>query len=112
MEGVVKTLERQIGQYAEVSQSKEPGKLPSQSEQAKAATVLRSGKVLSNVTPSEFSDNPINISVNREVPSKNDLDTQVGIGTSRGPQLGHKDTSRIHKSPNPYVPPIPFLGRL
>ena len=29
MEGVVKTLERQIGQYAEVSQRKEPGRLPS-----------------------------------------------------------------------------------
>ena len=112
MEGVVKTLERQIGQYVEVSQRKEPGRLPSQSEQAKAATVLRSGKVLSNPTPAELSDIPVNVSADREVPSKNDLDTQIGIGTSKGPEIGHRDTSRIHKSPNPYVPPIPFPGRL
>ena len=108
MEGVVKTLERQIRQYAEVSQRKEIGRLPSQSEQARAATILRSGKVLSNPTPAEFSDIPVNVSADREVPSKNDLDTQVGTGTSKGPKIGHKDTSRIHKSPNPYVPPIPF----
>ena len=50
--------------------------------------------------------------VDREVQSKKDIDTQVGIGTSRGPELGQKDTSRIHKYPNPYVPPIPFPGRL
>ena len=81
MEGVVKTLERQIGQYAEVSQRKEPGKLPSQSEQAKAAMVLRSGKVLSNPTPLEFSDNLVNVSVNREVPSNNIRDTHVGKNT-------------------------------
>ena len=61
MEGVVKTLERQIGHYVEVSQRKEPGKLPSQFEQAKAATVLISGKVLSNPTLPEFFDNPINV---------------------------------------------------
>ena len=54
---------------------KEPGKLPSQSEQAKAATVLRSGKVLSNPYPPEIVDILDNVSADREVPSKNDLDT-------------------------------------
>ena len=63
-------------------------------------------------TPAEFSNIHVSVSADREVPWKNDLDTQVGIGTSRGPELGHKDTFQIHKSPNPYVPPIPFPGRL
>ena len=88
MEGVVKTLERQIGQYAKVSQKKELGKLPSQSEQAKVDTVLRSGKVLSNPSPAEIFDIPINVSTDKEVPSRKAFDTQVGIGTSRGPELG------------------------
>ncbi|KAK2653043.1 hypothetical protein Ddye_012899 [Dipteronia dyeriana] len=74
--------------------------------------VLRCSKILCNLTPPKFFDSPIDISGIGLDTINNDGTTQVGVGTSKGPERGQKDTSRIHKSPNLYVPPIPFSGRL
>ena len=93
-------------------QKKEPWKLPSQPEQAKDAMELRSGKVLFDPAPLEIFDNPINVSGDRVVSSDNDRNAKVGVGTSKGPEVVQRDTSKIHKTQDPYVPPIPFPGRL
>ncbi|XXG69325.1 hypothetical protein AAC387_Pa06g2221 [Persea americana] len=73
---------------------------------------LRSGKVLSDPTPPENSDNRINVSGDWVVSSDNYRNAKVRVGTSKGPEVVQKDTSKIHKTPDPYVPPIPFPGRL
>ncbi|KAK1588944.1 hypothetical protein Q3G72_028877 [Acer saccharum] len=46
VEASIKNLETQIGQIVDAVRKNEPGRFPSQSEQAKALTVLRSGRVL------------------------------------------------------------------
>ncbi|CAL9020190.1 unnamed protein product [Prunus brigantina] len=84
-------MEIQLGQIADSLNQREPGKFPSQPnvnpkhhEQAKAITVLRSGKVFDNKVGNEEA---------------------IPIGTSTiSPQM--------HKAKNPYLPPIPFPGRL
>ena len=44
----IKNLEMQMGQVIDTVRRNEPGRFPSQSEQASAVTVLRSGRVLDN----------------------------------------------------------------
>lgn len=48
MSNTIRRLEMQLGQVAEKVQDTRQGKLPSQSEQAKAVTTLRSGKQVNN----------------------------------------------------------------
>ncbi|XP_031120931.1 uncharacterized protein LOC116024170 [Ipomoea triloba] len=100
-EASMRKLEVQVGQIAEALQGHVPGKLPSQPEEAKIMTVLRSGKVIENNvkgnTTSKQSEIVENLNVDNEV---------------------NKDEPKLHKSndpyvpPKPYVPPDPFPGRL
>ncbi|KAK3204533.1 hypothetical protein Dsin_018579 [Dipteronia sinensis] len=77
----IRKMELQIGQLAEANQKREQGKFPSHTEQAKAITILWNGFSKENSAPVE--------------------DEEFKVEKS-------KDTSKIHKSPNPYVPPVPF----
>ena len=58
----MKKTEIQVGQLAEAQQRMEQGKFPSYTEQAKAMTILRNGKVLTDNQPAELSDKPITVS--------------------------------------------------
>ena len=100
----MKKTEIQIGQLAEANQRNEQGKFPSYTEQAKAMTILRNGKVLTDKILVELSDKPVTVSG----PSKENLmyqEEEIVVEKSKVSPL-------LHKSANPYVPPIPFPGRL
>ena len=100
----MKKTEIQVGQLAEATQRMEQGKFPSYTEQAKAMTILRNGKVLTDIIPAKLS----NKSVTVLGPSKENLMSQeedIVVENSKVSPL-------LHKSANPYVPPIPFPGRL
>ncbi|XP_019179258.1 PREDICTED: uncharacterized protein LOC109174479 [Ipomoea nil] len=100
-EASMKKLEAQIGQIAEALQGHVPGKLPSQPEQAKVLTVLRSGKVIENNVKASTTSKQTEIVENLNV------DDDI-----------NNDKPKLHKSddpyvpPKPYVPPVPFPGRL
>ena len=55
LEASLKRIEFQVGQLAKEVRRRDPGKLPSQPEQAKAVTVLRSGKTVAKVDGPEKS---------------------------------------------------------
>ncbi|KAL5862034.1 hypothetical protein ACOSQ4_003330 [Xanthoceras sorbifolium] len=59
-EASTRKLEVQIGQLAEALQQQVPGKFPSQPEQSKAVTVLRSGKEVNNKVGDELSNEFVN----------------------------------------------------
>ena len=65
----MKKTEIQVGQLAEANQRNEHGKFPSYTEQAKAMTILRNGKILTDNIPTELSDKPVIVSG----PSKENL---------------------------------------
>ncbi|XP_019179609.1 PREDICTED: uncharacterized protein LOC109174831 [Ipomoea nil] len=98
VEASMRKLEVQVGQIAESMQSHVPGKLPSQPEKAKVMTFLRSGKVIKN--NANTTSRPAEIVENLHVDDVN------------------KDEPKLHKSVDPYVPPkpyvpsVPFPGRL
>ncbi|XP_019198179.1 PREDICTED: uncharacterized protein LOC109192006 [Ipomoea nil] len=97
----LRKLEVQVGQIAESLQGHVPGTLPSQPEEAKVMTVLRSGKITENNGKENTTSQPTKIVENLHV------DKDV-----------NKDEPKLHKSVNPYVPPkpyvspVPFPGRL
>ncbi|XP_019177862.1 PREDICTED: uncharacterized protein LOC109173058 [Ipomoea nil] len=96
----LRKLEVQVGQLAEAMQGHVPGKLPSQPEEAKVLTVLRSGKVIEKSVKANTTSKPVEIVEKLHVDDNN------------------KDEPQLHKSDNPYVPPksyvppVPFPGRL
>ncbi|CAL9024824.1 unnamed protein product [Prunus brigantina] len=104
-------MEIQLGQIADSLNQREPGKFPSQTnvnpkhhEQAKAITVLRSGKVFDNKVGNEVTNDDI-VNAGDEQNEKTTPKEAIPIGTSTiSPQM--------HKAKNPYLPPIPFPGRL
>ncbi|CAL9028852.1 unnamed protein product [Prunus brigantina] len=104
-------MEIQLGQIADSLNQREPGKFPSQTnvnpkhhEQAKAITVLRSGKVFDNKVGNEVTNDDI-VNAGDEQNEKTTPKEAIPIGTSTiSPQM--------HKAKNPYLPPIPFHGRL
>ncbi|CAA0833788.1 Unknown protein, partial [Striga hermonthica] len=104
----IKCLETQVGQLAtrvgnmEVESDKE--KLPSQSEQAKAITVLRSGKEVDNKVRMPEPDVP----EPTDQPKETEESTKSTETNSRKPT----ESPLLHKSPNPYKPRIPFPSRL
>ena len=100
----MKKTDIQVRQLAEATQRMEQGKFRSYTEQAKAMTILRNGKVLTDNIPAELSDKPVTVSG----PWKENLKSQeeeIVVEKSKVSPL-------LHKSANPYVPPIPFPGRL
>ncbi|CAL8993303.1 unnamed protein product [Prunus brigantina] len=100
-------MEIQLGQIADSLNQREPGKFPSQTnvnpkhhEQAKAITVLRSGKVFDNKVGNEVTNDDI-VNAGDEQNEKTTPKEAIPIGTSTiSPQM--------HKAKNPYLPPIPF----
>ncbi|CAA0806697.1 Unknown protein, partial [Striga hermonthica] len=96
----IKRIETQLGQLAArvgtIETEMNKGKLPSQPEQAKAITVLRSGKEVDNkVQMPEPED--------QETHPEKIKETESGKAT---------DEPVLHKSTNPYKPRIPFPDRL
>ncbi|CAA0830862.1 Unknown protein, partial [Striga hermonthica] len=78
------------------SAESDKGKLPSQPEQAKAITVLRSGKVVDNKV---------------EMPEPKEEETHSEKLKEAEPDKA-TDEPMLHKSPNPYKPRVPFPDRL
>ncbi|KAL5813491.1 hypothetical protein ACOSQ4_024132 [Xanthoceras sorbifolium] len=103
-EASTRKIEVQVGQLAEALQQQVPGKFPSQPEQSKAVTVLRSGKVVNNKVGSELSNEFVN---------------DAGIGTIPDSPVT-KEKEVIHPAKEPFlpkaadhfIPRVPFPGRL
>ncbi|KAL5758641.1 hypothetical protein ACOSP7_021252 [Xanthoceras sorbifolium] len=103
-EASTRKLEVQVGQLAEALQQQVLGKFPSQPEQSKAVTVLRSGKVVNNKVGDELSNEFVN-------------DAGTGI-LPDSPVTKEKEVCHPTKEPilpkaaDPFVPRVPFPGRL
>ena len=100
----MKNMETQMGQIAEALQKQDKGKFPSQPEQAKAMTVIRSGRIVNNGEFVEDASEP-RVQENDVVVDDTRQEEDVVVPSS-------KETPRLHKSSNPYIPPIPYPGRL
>ena len=114
MEASVKRIESKVGQLAEQMQKKEPGKLPSQPEQAKNVRTLRSGKVINTSLP-EISNNLPCSSGNKEgdilVSQKGE--TSVKLNKPSEKLIGgSSDIPKIQKTTEPHQLQVPFLHRL
>ncbi|CAA0809449.1 Unknown protein, partial [Striga hermonthica] len=104
----IKRLETQVGQLAtrvgNMEAESNKGKLPSQPEQAKTITVLRSGKEVDNKVRMPEPDDP--------KPTDQPKETEES-GKSTKTDSGKPTVSPLlHKSPKPYMPRIPFPSRL
>ncbi|CAA0811092.1 Unknown protein, partial [Striga hermonthica] len=99
-EASIKRIETQLGQLAtrvgHMEAESDKGKLPSQPEQAKAITVLRSGKVVDNKV---------------EMPEPKEEETHSEKIKEAEPDKA-TDELMLHKSPNLYKPRVPFPDRL
>ncbi|KAL5848919.1 hypothetical protein ACOSQ4_006932 [Xanthoceras sorbifolium] len=101
-EAATRKIEVQVGQLAEALQNKVPGKFPSQPKQAKAITVLRSGKTVANRVRVELSNNSVcdaGTGANPPVVREKEVVTQT-------------KTPLLLKAADPYMPPFPFSGLL
>ncbi|GER43851.1 retrotransposon gag protein [Striga asiatica] len=81
------------------------GKLPSQPKEAQAITLLRSGKVVDNHVEMPKLDEP----KPTNQPVETNESAERSTETNSRKQI---DGSKIHKSPNPFRPSIPFSDRL
>ncbi|CAA0838505.1 Unknown protein, partial [Striga hermonthica] len=104
----IKRLKTQVGQLAtrvrNMEAESDKGKLPSQPEQAKAITVLRSGKEVDNKVRMPEPDGP--------KPSDQPKETEESTKSTENDSGKPTESPLLHKSPNPYKPHIPFLSRL
>ena len=106
MDTSIHKIEAQIGQLAELLQGRRKGRFPSQPEEARAKAILQNGNVLGdgNKEVTEKDDDVVHIEEDKgEEELKKEDNVEIAKPEKR-PQL--------HKSPNPYLPPIPFPGRL
>ncbi|KAL5769882.1 hypothetical protein ACOSP7_014036 [Xanthoceras sorbifolium] len=97
-------IEVQVGQLAEALQQEVPGKFPSQPEQSKAVTVLRSGKEINNKVGVELSNEFVNDASVGAIP-----DSPV---TKEKEDIPPVKESVFPKTADPFVPRVPFPGRL
>ncbi|CAA0811311.1 Unknown protein, partial [Striga hermonthica] len=106
-ESTIKRMETQIGQLTSrvgnLEAGPDKGKLPSQPEQAKAITVLRSGKVVNNQVEMPETEDP------KPTDEPKDDDVEDSTQTNSKKLVGGPF---LHKSTNPFKPRIPFPGRL
>ncbi|CAA0824785.1 Uncharacterized mitochondrial protein AtMg00860, partial [Striga hermonthica] len=104
----IKRLETQVGQLAtrveNMEAESDKGKLSSQPEQAKAITVLRSGKEVDNKLRMPEPDDP--------KPTDQPKEARENAKSKEADVEKPADGSMLHKSPNPYKPRIPFPSRL
>ncbi|CAA0839620.1 Uncharacterized mitochondrial protein AtMg00860, partial [Striga hermonthica] len=104
----IKRLKMQVGQLAtrvgNIEAESDKGKLSSQSEQAKAITVLRSGKEVDNMVKIPEPDEPKPANQPKKAEGSMEKSTETDSGKPT-------DGSMLHKSPNPYRSRIPFPSR-
>ncbi|KAK0606484.1 hypothetical protein LWI29_038264 [Acer saccharum] len=99
-----------MGQIVDAVRKNEPGRFPSQSEKAKALTVLRSGRVLdTEVVRGQQKEGTRGSEEVSEKEAK--AEEEVVVETPKKTSVLHK-SSDPYVPPPPYVPPIPFPGRL
>ncbi|XP_008245146.2 PREDICTED: uncharacterized protein LOC103343257 [Prunus mume] len=136
-QAAISKLEVQLGQIATEIAQREPGKWPSQTvinpknQEAKAVHVLRSGKIVDNKVGSDLSNDVVVVededeeettAMDGEQP-KTSQSASKAKSDSQEPnpfQLHKRDDkfvpSHLHQDryipPPPYIPPIPFPGRL
>ncbi|CAA0808779.1 Unknown protein, partial [Striga hermonthica] len=100
----IKRLETQVGQLAtrvgNMEAESDKGKLPSQPEQAKAITVLRSGNEVDNKVRMPEPDDP--------KPTDQPKETEGSTKSTKTDSKKPTESPLLHKSPNPYKPRIPF----
>ena len=104
LEASMKRMETQVGQLANQMQIHQKGKLPSQPEQAKSITVLRSGKVIDNKVGEPITNGMFNDADDKEA------DSEQGEKETSTKEEVH--TPELHRTTNPYRPPIPYPSRL
>ncbi|XP_057784814.1 uncharacterized protein LOC131002341 [Salvia miltiorrhiza] len=107
VEASIKRIETQVGQIAgtvgKLDQQKTRDKLPSHSEQARAISILRSGKVVDNKVQYPQADE----SSSQEAESSKSEEKNDDAKKEE-----EKKNNGLHKAANPYTPPIPFPSRL
>ncbi|GER28568.1 transposon Tf2-1 polyprotein [Striga asiatica] len=105
----IKRLETQVGQLAtrvgHMETESDKGKLPSQTEQAKAITVLRSGKVVYNKVQMPGPED-------QEVTNEPESEGTDAEKINEGEAGKVTDDLVLHKSQNPFKPHNPFPDRL
>ncbi|KAI5313291.1 hypothetical protein L3X38_042465 [Prunus dulcis] len=136
-QAAISKLEVQLGQIATEIAQREPGKWPSQTvinpknQEAKAVHVLRSGKIVDNKVGSDLSNDVVVVEDEDEEETttmegeqpKTSQSAPKAKSDSQEPnpfQLHKRDDkfvpSHLHQDryipPPPYIPPIPFPGRL
>ncbi|KAI5317261.1 hypothetical protein L3X38_036968 [Prunus dulcis] len=136
-QAAISKLEVQLGQIATEIAQREPGKWPSQTvinpknQEAKAVHVLRSGKIVDNKVGSDLSNDVVVVEDEDEEETtamegeqpKTSQSAPKAKSDSQEPnpfQLHKRDDkfvpSHLHQDryipPSPYIPPIPFPGRL
>ncbi|KAI5343456.1 hypothetical protein L3X38_011332 [Prunus dulcis] len=134
-QAAISKLEVQLGQIATEIAQREPGKWPSQTvinpknQEAKAVHVLRSGKIVDNKVGSDLSNDVVVVEDEEETTAmegeqpKTSQSAPKAKSDSQEPnpfQLHKRDDkfvpSHLHQDryipPPPYIPPIPFPGRL
>ncbi|CAL9029774.1 unnamed protein product [Prunus brigantina] len=136
-QAAISKLEVQLGQIAAEIAQREPGKWPSQTvinpknQEAKAVHVLRSGKIVDNKVGSDLSNDVVVVENEDEEETTATKGEQPNMSqsapkaksNSQEPnpfQLHKRDDkfvpSHLHEDrcipPPPYIPPIPFPGRL
>ncbi|CAL2239445.1 unnamed protein product [Prunus armeniaca] len=134
-QAAISKLEVQLGQIATEIAQREPGKWPSQTvinpknQEAKAVHVLRSGKIVDNKVGSDLSNDVVVVEDEEETTAmdgeqpKTPQSAPKAKSDSQEPnpfQLHKRDDkfvpSHLHQDryipPPPYIPPIPFPGRL
>ncbi|KAI5343484.1 hypothetical protein L3X38_011360 [Prunus dulcis] len=136
-QAAISKLEVQLGQIATEIAQREPGTWPSQTvinpknQEAKAVHVLRSGKIVDNKVGSDLSNDVVVVEDEDEEETtamegeqpKTSQSAPKAKSDSQEPnpfQLHKRDDkfvpSHLHQDryipPSPYIPPIPFPGRL
>ncbi|KAI5351458.1 hypothetical protein L3X38_004349 [Prunus dulcis] len=136
-QAAISKLEVQLGQIATEIAQREPGKWPSQTvinpknQEAKAVHVLRSGKIVDNKVGSDLSNDVVVVEdedeeettameVEQPKTSQSAPKAKSDSQESNPFQLHKRDDkfvpSHLHQDryipPPPYIPPIPFPGRL
>ncbi|CAH9120101.1 unnamed protein product [Cuscuta europaea] len=100
-EASLRKLEIQVGQIAECLQGHVQGKLSSQSEEAKAITVQRSGKIIEKDERQPISKPPEKVEAENKEVEADPVDEEIGLHKGEDPYV----------PPKPYVPPAPFPNR-
>ncbi|CAH9121562.1 unnamed protein product [Cuscuta epithymum] len=101
-EASLRKLEVQVGQIAESLQGHVQGKLPSHIEEAKAVTVLRSGKIIEKDERQPILKPPEEVEAENKELEAESVNEETGLHEAEDPYV----------PPKPYVPPVPFPNRL